>query len=214
MDNGYRNLAYYSFLLIPLMVLGFWKSYLMHLPKIENDLIVATHLHFAVSSIWILLFITQSFLIRTGKNHLHRKLGRLSFLLFALLLASIVPLYIAQLDSGFFPLIMLTTFDILLLVAFYSLAILNRQNPQVHMRYMIALMVLFAMPAIGRINSYLLGFSFIVNANTAFATAISILLLLLLKDLKAKRNFRPYAIAIGGFAARQLAIYLAYIELI
>lgn len=214
MDKIYRNIGFVVVLLIPLVIAGFYKTYLRHFPQFDNGPGIAIHLHFIISSLWILLLIIQPLLIRAKNYHQHRLLGRLSYLLFTLLLASIIPLYLDQLDDGFLPLLMLTTFDIVLLVAFYLLAMLHRKNSQVHMRYMIALIVLFTLPAIGRINSYLLGFSFIQNANIAFGITSVILFLLIVNDIKANANWRPFAIAFAGFAVRQLAIFLAYFELI
>lgn len=215
MEKGYKNVGFILVLLIPLTLVGFYKTYLGHFPYFENNPGIAIHFHFAVMGFWIVLFIVQPILIRSKKHRLHRLLGKFSYVLFVLILISFLPLYIAQINGDFLALTVLTTFDIILLIVFYSLAIYYKSQPQLHMRYMITLTLLFALPALGRINSRWLDFRFIENMHIGFGIVCLILLSLIAKDkINKSKNYFPYVVGISGFVIRQAAIYLAYYTII
>lgn len=210
MEKGYKYIGFISLLLIPLTIIGFLKSYLGEFPNFVDNPGAAIHFHFFISAIWILLFILQPLLIYYKKIRLHKAIGRWSYLLFFLLLVSFIPLFIIQISYGYLPLTILTTFDILSLIFLYGLAIYHRKNGAIHMRYMISLVLVFALPSIGRINSHWLDFSFIGNMNIGFGLVGIFFVGLILKDKLNKQDYTPYLVALAGFIVKYGAVYLAY----
>lgn len=210
MEKGYRYLAFCYLLLIPLMYLGFLQTYLSDFPTFEKNPGFAVHFHFVVSALWILLMVLQVFFVRHKKIQTHKVLGRISFLLFVFLITSFIPLYIKQLDYNILPLTIRTTSDMLSVFLFYSLAIYFRKKPAFHMRYMIALALAFALPAVSRINIYMLSISSEWIMFVELALVLVILFGLLLKDIFNERPYLPYGVAILFFVVRALIFYIAY----
>lgn len=158
MDKTYKYLGYFFLLLIPPIYAEFYPSYFQSFPHAKN-IHVFEHLHAFIASVWVLMLIIQPFLIQNNKRALHRKVGKLSYFVFPLLILSFIPQIIKiirteDIANLFFPL-----GDGILLVAFYSLAIYNRKTTSKHMRYMIALALVLLGPTVGRIGPNLLGWS-------------------------------------------------------
>ncbi|MFX0555546.1 hypothetical protein ACOCEA_02040 [Maribacter sp. CXY002] len=165
MEKAYRKLGYFLLLLIPLTFLGFYKTYFVQFPDFEENITAFIHFHALIASIWILMLIVQPLLIINGKNRLHRKIGKLSYIVFPILILSFVPQMIKIINSDapqtlFFPLA-----DSMLLILFYSLAIGNRENASKHMRYIIGTATVFLGPTIGRIGPKLLDWPESVTQN-------------------------------------------------
>ena len=131
MEKAYKNLGYVLLLLIPLTGIAFYKTYFNQFPgfAFEENITPYIHLHAFIASVWIAMLIAQPLLIRNKKMAWHRKIGRLSYVVFPLLLLSFLPQMIRLAHSEhpeflFFPL-----GDSVLLVLFYALAIYYRKNP-------------------------------------------------------------------------------------
>lgn len=213
MEKGYKNLGIVLLLLIPITIVGFLKTYLGQFPNFEKDPGLAIHFHFIVSAFWIVLFIVQPLLIKAKKYQTHKLLGKLSYVLFVLILISFVPIFTKQLGYNYLPLSILTATDIISLLVFYGLAMYHRKMPPLHMRYMIVLTFVFIFPAIGRIFSHWMGFSFIENMSAGLALKCILLLRLIINDKRNNKDYRPYIVGILFFTTRQLAIFMAYFEI-
>jgi hypothetical protein len=83
--NIYYNLGYWFLLLILLVLAGFYSSYFLVFFQ-PSPLI--THVHFTLMTLWIAMLIVQPFLIKYKKVAIHRKLGKVSYLLVPLVLVS------------------------------------------------------------------------------------------------------------------------------
>ncbi|MDE3235498.1 MAG: hypothetical protein KGO81_06045 [Bacteroidota bacterium] len=211
MEKKYIHLGYFFLLFIPLVFLGFYKTYFIQFPTFKHIKHNYTHVHFAIATVWVLLIIVQPFLIVNRKIAWHRKLGKLSYIIFPLLILSFIPLVINNLNSdspkdAFFPI-----GDGTLLVLFYSLAIYYRKKSTVHMRYMIAAALVLFGPTVGRILPNLLDFGRIATQNIQFAIIQAILIALVLFDMKNKRKYFPYLIAIAGWCVHQFVFYCLFL---
>jgi hypothetical protein len=87
----YKYLGYFFLLLIPLIFAGFYKSYFEPFPNFNKNINVFVHLHAFIASIWILILIVQPFLILKKKYSVHRTIGKLSYIIFPLLILSFIP---------------------------------------------------------------------------------------------------------------------------
>jgi hypothetical protein len=83
------------------VVLGFGPTY-FYRPFItpKDSLTTLVHLHGALMSAWIALFITQVILVASGRTDLHRRLGRLGFLLLLLIILVALPMIVVAAKLG------------------------------------------------------------------------------------------------------------------
>jgi hypothetical protein len=211
MEKAYKYLGYFMLLLIPLVFAGFYKTYIVQFPNFEENNNSFIHLHALIATVWISMLIAQPFLILNKKFALHRTIGKLSYIVFPLLILSFVPQMIRLSHSEhsenlFFPLA-----DCILLIVFYSLAIYNKKASSKHMRYMIAVAIVFLGPTIGRIGPILLGWSGIFTQNVQYGIIYLILISLIIYDRTNKKNYTPYLVAIACFAIHQVVFYLLFL---
>jgi hypothetical protein len=117
------------------------------------------HLHGAVFTSWIVLFVVQSSLVSAGNVRLHRKLGVLGAVLAGLMviLGILAPFGTlrrhAVLPSIFTPASFLigNVFGILVFGAYVGVAIWQRNNRKVHKRLMLMANCMLLEPALSRI---------------------------------------------------------------
>ncbi|WP_458071891.1 hypothetical protein [Rhodanobacter sp. BL-MT-08] len=147
-----------SMLMLLIVLVGFAPSYFLqgavfaHLPSL------LVHLHGAVFSAWIILFVIQSSLISAGNIRLHRKLGVLGAVIAGLMvvLGVLAPFgtlrRAAVLPPFFTPASFLidNVIGIIIFGAFVAVAIWKRQNARVHKRVMLIANVMLMPPALGR----------------------------------------------------------------
>jgi uncharacterized membrane protein len=83
--NVYYNLGYWFLLLIVLVFAGFYPSYFSTFFEPKSSIL---HIHFTLMTLWVAMLITQPFLIKYKKLAIHRMLGKISYVLVPLVLAS------------------------------------------------------------------------------------------------------------------------------
>ena len=210
MEEKYKYLGYLLILLVPITFLAFYKTYFVQFPNFKDNITTYTHLHAFISIIWILILITQPVLIVKGKKKIHRAIGKITYLLFPLLILSFIPLVFSMYHSEhqkavFFPLA-----DGILLILFYSLAIYNKKNVSVHMRFMIGTALIFLGPTIGRIGPSILGLSHEVTQNMSYVINYIILIGLIFYDRKIKIRSQVYLLLVGVWVVHQIAFNLIF----
>lgn len=130
-------------LLIPLVIFGFYRTYFSQFSDFNDKITLFHHVHDSIATVWILTCISQQLLIRYKKYKVHKIIGKLTYVIFPLLILSFVPMILRNLNSGhplnaFFPIA-----DCTLLILFYLLAVYNKKNAPNHMRYMIGAAIVF-----------------------------------------------------------------------
>ena len=159
-----------SVIMLAIIVIGFAPSYFLrgavfaHLPS------VLVHLHGAVFSSWIILFVVQSSLISAKKIRLHRRLGVLGAIIAGLMvvLGILTPLgtihRAAVLPSFFTPESFLVgnIFGIIIFGLYVAFAIWKRNNRIVHKRMMLMANAMLMSPSLSRMpfmdaHPYLIG---------------------------------------------------------
>lgn len=211
MEKEYRNVGFIFLLFIPLTFLGFYKTYFVLSPEFTGTVDIYTHTHALVASIWITLLITQPLLIRYKNFKLHRFLGKISYFIFFALILSFIPQMIKEYGKNLFPLN--ASFDIVLLMLFYTLAIKYKNKVAIHMRYMIAIALIFIGPTLGRIIFFLMELENLGALHIPYLIVIGILLGLIFWDKKNDREYKPYLIAFISFTIYLIALYTININL-
>jgi hypothetical protein len=128
-----------------LVVAGFWPSYFSKLFFVPSEpLTVLVHLHGALMTAWIALFIVQVSLVAAGRTDLHRRLGVLGFALLAMILIVAVPTTIVATKLGgnhmpgpALPGLALVGAAFAEFVILGSLGLFHRHQSQVHKRLMV-----------------------------------------------------------------------------
>jgi uncharacterized membrane protein len=211
MEKEYRNIGYLFLLFIPLTFLGFYKTYFVLSPEFTGTVDIYTHIHALVASIWVTILIIQPLLIRYKNFRLHRFLGKISYFIFFALVLSFIPQMIKEYGKGLFPLN--ATFDIVLLMLFYILAIKNKKDVAIHMRYMIAIALIFIGPTLGRIIYFLLELESLASLHIPYLSVIGILFGLIIWDNKNNRKYKPYVVALISFIIYLTALYTINVNL-
>ena len=211
MDKTYKYLGYFLLLLIPLIFAGFYKTYFQPFPNFKKDIDFYIHIHAAIAALWVAILIAQPFLIINEKKALHRKIGKLTYFIFPLLILSFIPQIIKTYNAGAFAFLFFPIADGLLLILFYSLAIYYKKKTARHMRYMIASALVLLGPTFGRIGPHLLGWSELLTQNVQYGIIYTILISLIFYDMKNKRKYQPYLVATGAYVIHQIFYHIVFL---
>lgn len=215
-----------------LFVLGvFGGFYVTYFSKLTETIPSVTHVHFAFMSLWMIMAISQPLLIRSKKLSLHRKIGKLSYLVLPIViftsflmmrhsyqtqLSSLIENIAIgnetmNLDEG---LVLLASFQsigfayLIWLGSFYGLAIYFRKSPTIHARFMIAAVLTFIGPTLDRILYYVFDMAYILpgirTEYGSFFLIDLILLFLLVVDIRKRRNPWPIAFVLGIYIIIQI----------
>lgn len=211
MDKSYKYLGYFFLLLIPLTIAGFYKTYIVQFPNFKENITPFIHIHAFIASVWIGILIAQPFLIVNKKIALHRLVGKVSYIVFPLLILSFVPQIIKTANSDNPKNLFFSLADSFLLILFYSLAVYYKKIRSRHMRYMIATTLVFLGPTVGRIGPILLGWSELFTQNMQYLIIYLILAGLLFYDRANGRKYQPYVTAICFFIIHQIVYHIIFL---
>lgn len=211
MEKEYRNLGFVLLILIPLILLGFYRSYIIQIPHFEEDINLFVHLHALFATVWIFTLIAQPLFIRYKKFKAHRFLGKLSYIIFPLLILSFIPQMLKHINANDYQFLFFPGADSFLLIIFYVLAIINRKKTFIHMRYMIAAAIVFLGPTVGRIGPGLLKWSDLTTQNVMYGIIYIILLSLIFYDKTNQKNYKPYLVALFGFFIHQVIFLIIFL---
>jgi hypothetical protein len=128
-----------------LVVTGFWPSYFSKLFSGRSEpLTVLVHVHGALMTAWVALFIVQVSLAAAGRVDLHRRLGVVGFALLAMILIVAVPTTIVATKLGghhmpgpALPGLALVIAAFAEFVTIGSLGLLYRHQSDIHKRLMV-----------------------------------------------------------------------------
>lgn len=179
-------------------LIGFHRTYTVFFPQFDG-FHWEQHFHGAVLMSWFAILIVQPFLIRYGKNSLHRAIGKLGYVLAPLVCFSIflVVRMTYYRDLPKFPEhevlrdMALPLPNILVFGLFYALAMVNRHDSFVHMRYMIGTSLIMIGPGLGRALIIFGGMSQPNSLLVVYGLAELIAALMLLADYRRRSNIKP-----------------------
>jgi hypothetical protein len=202
----YKHAHYYLVLLILLMGLAFWPTYLSVLP----DASAAVHIHSLTASIWIALLTFQSWAIHQGRRAWHRAVGISSLAVFPLFFVGSILIahqMATEYASGdFFNSRFGTRFAAFDLVGVFALGMLFwsalrwRRNVQLHTRWMLGTVFFLLEPVFARLLPiYVPGFQptppeFARMTLNVELTSAGALLLALWLAWKQPKHGRPWLI--------------------
>lgn len=199
MLKTYRNTAIFIFIILIGVQWGFFKTYTSQFPHFKNAT-PTIHIHGMLLMSWMLLLIAQPLLIHYGKANIHRKIGKVGFILGPVIIVSIflvgrggywrglgnIP---DQLNHNFMALDIRGLFSFAI---FWALAMFYRKKPDTHMRYMIATGIIGIGPGVARGLVGTFDIEFATAMSTTDIIDLAIVGFLLGYDLYKKKNYKPF----------------------
>jgi len=154
---AFEKSGYYFIALFVLALAGFWPSYFAKFFDGTADFTFYFHFHAFFATLWILMLIAQPILIRQKKFELHRKIGKLSYILVPLIFISIILLAHSTLRGPKENLgleLWVPFKDLLIFAVGYGIAIKYRKTMAIHARGMIVAGIVLIEPALVRLILY------------------------------------------------------------
>lgn len=208
----YPRAGWYFLLMMVVAFAAFYPSYFARLA--QNDAV--HHFHGIVASSWLALLTTQGLLMRYGRLAVHRRVGKLAYVLAPLFVVSGL-LITQQMARGANPFqaafgSQLALVDLLATAGFASfvtLAIRDRRQVQRHARWMACTALLLLPPALARLSGAL---PFVHSFEAAFnlgslATEL-LIVLLLLDDHRLGQRLPPYRAVLALTLAQHAGFFL------
>lgn len=214
MERQYKNLGYFLVVLVAFVVAGFYKPYFALIPHFDSGITPLVQVHAILLMSFVALLVAQPLLIRYKRRELHRILGRLTYFLMPLLVASCVGVILKEYAEALSRSVSIEAAlrsifsdaaQLFLLVFFYGLAILNRRNVQVHMRYMIAVALTVAPAGIARVLGYWFEVPRYESGLASNALLDGVLIALIVFDRRHRLDYRPYLLVLALFALSHAA---------
>jgi len=207
-----RNVVFFFAAFLAATFVGFWPTYFTRIEAVASWRV---HAHGALMLGWCLLLIAQAWLIRNRRGSLHRRLGRLSFLLAPLIVVSSVVVEHGALvrsagrndpESLFFAYLVVALVFIFALA--FTLAIVHRRTTALHMRYMICTALAMFDPVVARILDVRFGIGYPTGQLITFAMIDAILLWLC--HLDRNTPYRAFHRMLAAFVAVQIPAFFVY----
>lgn len=198
-ERQFRHAGFFFIGILAILTWGFYKTYLVFFPSFEGFKTVQ-HLHGAAMILWMLLLIVQPFLIRMNRPEWHRAIGKSSYVLAPLVVASIFAvskfgyekLVAGQVpEAGRYASLALNVPAIFSFATFYLLAMIHRKDPSVHLRYMIGTGLLMIGPGLGRALIIYFNIPFEEAVSRVDEVVLAVAFLFLIIDIYRKKNFKP-----------------------
>jgi hypothetical protein len=127
--------------LLLVALVAFWPSYLSQRFAVFSSY---THLHAFTATLWMLMLIAQPLLVRRGRLHWHRRLGRASYVIAPVVVGTILLLAHSRLQGISGEAWAIQTYVLylqlslaVLFTTWYALAIATRRTTFLHSRFMV-----------------------------------------------------------------------------
>lgn len=180
-------------------IIGFHQTYTINFPQFTGFR-WEQHFHGTMLMSWFALLITQPLLIRYKKYSIHRNIGKVGYLLAPSVCYSIFlvtrMVYFREIairpETSVLGQLSLDIPTIFIFGLFFALAMINRKDSAVHMRYMIATSLLMIGPGLGRALIIFGGLPFPISVQIVYYISEILAIALLLNDIRKGNNFKPF----------------------
>ena len=199
-------------LLLGLAVLGFWKPYFSRLDAAQG----MAHLHALSMLAWFGMLVAQPLLIRSRQLGWHRRVGKASYAVVPLVVASALALAqvrIAQAPAQALPMqqfiLYLGVSAAILFAVIWGLGIHHRHDSALHARYMAGTALTLIDPSLARVMIfYLPAVPPPLYQWISYGLVYAILLLLIFLDRKSPRGRPALWVLLGLFVALHASVIL------
>jgi len=195
----FRRAHYHYAALLLFAVVGFWQSYFQIIDKAPATI----HFHNFTMMLWLVLLMTQAWLITAGKLPWHRRLGKASYVLVPPMVFSgllVTRQFLQKGDDGLtereIRSLVLPLYGIVLFAVGYGLAIFYKKRPALHARWMTAATMPLLSAAFLRIfQHWVPGFESVrAAAHASYFVVDLVFLALVVRDWKLGRVVGPFLV--------------------
>jgi hypothetical protein len=196
-----NRIGYGAIMLLLVSLLGFYPTYINKFPKFEG-FTSAHHFHGLMALLWILLLILQPFLIRAKKYELHRKIGKLGYIIMPLLIISLFfvskATYLKNVkimpEAEAIAILPNGTLEIFAFSLLFTLGMIFRKTTSFHLRFLASTGLMMLGPGLGRflIITFGLPFPVVLLFIILFSSGIGIIWLIL--DIRNKKSAFPMSV--------------------
>lgn len=199
-------------LLAVFVAFGFYKPFFSMIPHFDAGITPLVLVHATALMLFVALLVAQPLLVRYKKREVHRIIGRITYVLMPVILATCIGVIFKEYGEGLqrygtpaaaLRYVYSDAAQLLLLMVFYALAILNRKNIPVHMRYMIAVALIIAPAGIARVLGYWFDVPRFQSGLSSYLFLDAVLVALILFDRGYKLSLRPYMLVLTCFVVFQ-----------
>ena len=182
MERKTNVLLYFFIFVLLISLLGFFNTYLKFFPHVGKFPYVI-HFHFSAFIAWFFLLITQPILIKQQRIDLHRKFGKLSYVLAPILILTIIILAINQIkrelslaENNAAVIAFIALIDILSFSTYFIIAMLNSKNLRWHVAFLVAATLVVLNPGLSRLlNQIEYGLGMLVAVLLPFVLSIFVI---------------------------------------
>jgi hypothetical protein len=199
MENTLQNRIGYLFIVLLIVsCLGFYPTYVAKFPEFTG-FTTAHHFHGLMALLWIMLLIVQPFLIRAKKYELHRKLGKLGYVIMPLL---IISLFFVSKETYFKNIKTMSqadalailpngTLEIFAFAILFALGMFYKKNTPYHLRFLASTALMMLGPGLGRLLTIGMGLPFSIVILIIILGTTGIGLVWMIWDIKNKKSAFP-----------------------
>ena len=215
------------FLLLLLVHIGFYKTYIRHFPGFEDyttpggrkfHFSWVKHVHGMLMMGWILMLLLQPILILKGKIKWHHRVGRLSYVLAPLVLMSMWLITQERFDDiserqGYTAAVAhlsLNFPNIIFFALLYSLAIYYRKRSSYHIPFMCGTAILLIGPGLARILMTYFGLAPDYSATISKMVMVAIPAVIAIVDSIRKKRVSPFTLVLAVMMVNALLWFFRY----
>jgi len=186
--TNFNNVGYFAIALLVISILGFWPSYFSKFFDGTDDFNFYYHFHLAIALLWIALLILQPFLIKKKKVALHKRIGKLSYIILPLLIISVILLKHSttnpEIIKGLGASLWFVIKHSVIILVMFTIAMRYSKNMQIHARAMIAIGIEFLEPGWARFifNTLLPKPDFYLGLGISVTTMYALVVYLIIKE--------------------------------
>ena len=152
--TNFNNTGYFAIGLLVISILGFWPSYFSKFFDGTDHFNFYYHFHLVMALLWVALLIVQPFLIKKKKVAIHKRLGKLSYIIIPLLIVSVILLKHSTTNpepvKGLGASLWFVIKHSVIILVMFAIAMKYSKNMQIHARAMIAIGIEFLEPGWAR----------------------------------------------------------------
>jgi len=200
----------YLIALLVMAILGFWPSYFAKFFDGTASFTQYIHAHATVMMLWVFVLIAQPILIRRRQVDLHRLIGKVSYILFPLVIiaGALLAHHRAEFETNLARGLFIPFKDIVVLLVAYGIAIYHRKDVAIHARGMIATAIPFLEPALVRFLGWSLSDDFPFNPYIWTVLTMDLILIgLIIRERKEKRGRWVFPLILGLYFVIQFIIF-------
>lgn len=204
MEKTHKAIAFFFVFIIALIIWELYRVYIKAHP-VFTSIAIIRYFYVAMVLAWVTLSIIQLLLIKYQKDELHKKLGKISYILAPILLLSLffiakdnfINIALIWPKKQNIAVLALSVIPFFAFATLYILAMINKKNMAYHMRYIAGSLLVLMAPAIGKAFTIYGGMTFRQGFTCFMYITEIIAVLLVVYDMIKANPLKPYLVTLS-----------------